>query len=58
VVFLFLSLDKDITMKTLDWEVFDPRDGKAIVTTHSQITAEFLAIRWDMDYAEGGEGWL
>jgi hypothetical protein len=55
VVFSILT-HKDINMTV--WEVFDPRDGKAIVTTGSQITAEFLAIRWNMDYAKVGEGWL
>lgn len=57
MTFLILR-HKDIPMNLIEWEVFDPQDGRAIATTRDQIVAEFLAIRWGMDYARVGEGWL
>jgi len=41
-----------------EYEVFDPQNGKAIVTTRTHVVAMMLAIRWSMDYAKTGEGWL
>jgi hypothetical protein len=45
-------------MKGTRWEVFDPRDGRAITSTRFRIVAWLLtALVRGLDYAPQGEGW-